>query len=74
MLDRYQRILQAVPLAHVVVHIPGRDNAQPRLIGQPRQRADAGRVAMHQVLLQLDKDVVRAKPGPIARQHGPRCP
>ena len=68
--DRDQHVLQPVPLACVVVHVAGADDAHAGPLGQPYERLVARSVAMDVVVLQLDEDLLRAKPADEARERG----
>ena len=71
-LDRDQHVLQAVPVALVVVHVARAHHPHARRRRQTHERAVARAVVEHQVVLQLDEDVVRAEPLDQALEFGGR--
>ena len=71
-LDRDQHVLQAAPVALVVVHVAGAHHRHARRRRQTHERAVARAVVEHQVVLQLDEDVVGAEPPDQALEFGGR--
>ncbi len=70
--DRDQHILQAVPIAAVVMHVARRHDAEPRARGEVGERAGAGEVAAHVVALQLDIKPLGAEHRAAALGEPPR--
>ncbi|MEZ4496795.1 MAG: hypothetical protein R2845_08485 [Thermomicrobiales bacterium] len=60
--DRHQNILQAMPVAPVVVNIPGRDMGHAFGIGEGNEPVDASGIAGDEVVLELHEDVAGAEP------------
>ena len=67
--DRDQHVLQPVPLARVVVHVAGADDAHAGPLGEPHERLVARAVAVDVVVLQLDEDLLRPEPADEAPQR-----
>ena len=62
MVDRDEHILQPVALLQVVVDVAGHRVGESALIGELDEVGDPLGVTMHEVLLKLDDDIVRAEP------------
>ena len=60
--DRHQNVLQTVPVAPVVVNIPGRDIGHAFGIGEGNEPVDASGIAGDEVVLEFHENVVRAEP------------
>jgi hypothetical protein len=68
--DRYQHVVQTVALAIVVPNVVGSDDPEAELAGQRYEVSIASCVAQRQRLLQLDEEVIRPEPAPIAARGG----
>jgi hypothetical protein len=60
--DSDEYILQAVPFRTVVMDIAGGDRKHAGLRGETRERGDAAGITEDEIVLQLDRDIVPAKP------------
>ena len=67
--DGDEDILQPVALAGVIVDVAGRDVAEAGVLRQPDQTGDPRGVAMGEVVLQLDEDVLRTERRAILGQQ-----
>ena len=72
MADRNQHVLQLVPLARVVMHVAGPDDAHAGALGEPHERLVARAVAVDVVVLQLDEDLPGPEPADEARERDGR--
>src|SRR5215211_400052 len=57
-----QYVLKATPLLAVVVNVAGGDCPQTGVCGEARERGDTAGIAEDEIVLQLDRDIVRAEP------------
>ena len=71
-LDRDEGVLQAVPASEVVVDVIGRDDGDAELLPQRDEASDAIVVAEDEVVLQLEVEVVGAKPVQVPFGRGLR--
>ena len=70
--DRDHHVLQAVPLADVVVDVAGADHAHAGRLGERDERLVARPVAVDVVVLQLDEDLIRPEPVEEPLERGRR--
>ena len=64
--DGDESVLEPMALGHVIVDVVGRDNVHSCRSSQSHETPVPGRVAVDQVLLKLDEDVVRSEPLHVA--------
>ena len=68
-LDRHQHVLEPVPLACVIVDVPRRDDAELQVLRQLSQRPVPADIAVNEVALKLDEEILGAKPFCISPRH-----
>ena len=66
--DAHHHILQAMPLLLVIVHIAGGGVTHTKPVSQVYQASNPLCIAKYIVLLQLDNDILLAKPADIRAQ------
>ena len=58
-LDRDEHVLEPMPFRAMIVHVPGRHDAESHTPGEPRERLVTGRISFHGIVLQLHEYAAR---------------
>src|SRR5215212_3963829 len=66
-----QHILKAVPDLTVIVDVAGGDRPQTGVCREARERGNAAGITEDEIVLQLDRDIVRAEPLGVSIEEVP---
>src|SRR5687768_3607566 len=64
-----QHVLKTVAFLTVIVDVAGGDRPQTGVCGETRERGNATSIAKDEIVLQLDRDIVRAEPLDISTEQ-----
>src|SRR5215207_2262154 len=64
-----QHVLKAAPFLAVIVDVAGGDRPQTGVCRKARERGNTASISEDEIVLQLDRDIVRAKPLDISMEE-----